>query len=31
MFLVALPMLALYVVGYGAAVRVEHRRARAKA
>src|SRR5256885_1037963 len=30
MFLVALPMLALYVVGYGAAVRVEHGRARAK-
>src|SRR6266571_3775859 len=30
MFLVALPMLALYVVGYGAAVRVEHARARAK-
>src|SRR2546428_670426 len=28
--LVALPMLALYVVGYGAAVRVEHTRARAK-
>ncbi|TMA06932.1 MAG: twin-arginine translocase subunit TatC, partial [Methanobacteriota archaeon] len=31
MFLVALPMLALYVVGYGAAIRVEHTRARAKA
>src|SRR2546430_2674466 len=30
MFLFALPMLALYVVGYGAAVRVEHARARAK-
>ena len=30
MVLVALPMLALYVVGYGAAVRVEHARARAK-
>src|SRR5947209_1445840 len=30
MFLVALPMLGLYVVGYGAAVRVEHARARAK-